>query len=179
MVSSYSSYSQASEDDMLDIGDVSFKHGDPVSAALYYNLVLEKNENNVKAQFMVGRCYLKTDGKKQEAITFLKRAEEIDKEVHEYIDYFVAEGYRFNNDFENAIVYYKKFIEYLQTVGDEKSKRNIKRAEQKIKACESANSLIQNRVNIELVDFGTHVNTNEDEYAPALSADENILIFTG
>lgn len=171
-------FGQAGTEVLLEEGDKAFEFGDHEGSKLYYNLVIDENPNNVKAHFMMGRVYLLSASEKVKALSYFLKAEDLDPEVSDYLNYYIAEAYRFNNKFDDAIQYYEKFLSDLKAIGDDKSKRNIPRIKHKIKLCENAKNLIDRPVKVEIIDLGIHINSSQDEYAPVVSADENILIYT-
>ena len=66
------------------------------------------NPNNAQAHYMIGKCYLRTVRQKSEAIGHFKKAKVLGENISD-INYFLGEGYRYNNHFKEAISCYSHY----------------------------------------------------------------------
>jgi outer membrane protein OmpA-like peptidoglycan-associated protein/tetratricopeptide (TPR) repeat protein len=127
-------------------------------------------DNEVK--FEIGICYLKTGraSKAQEYFDFLLAQKNVDKEVY----HLMAQTLHLSHDFENAILYYKK---YLAELDDDDDKRYFVKDD--IKRCAAGLKIIY-KDKLGLVEnLGDKINTSYDDFAPVFAPDyDNIIYFS-
>ncbi len=174
---------QAQTDRMLvELADEMFEFGDYEDALGIYLQATIENPENLRANFMAGRCYLRTTSEKPEAVEFFKKAYEINPEVHPNILFYIAEGYRFGYKFDKAIEYYKKYAKELDVDRRKFADKDIeelkKRTERRIEVCNNAKGFVNDPIKIDIGTLGPVVNSRYDDYAPTISRDDKILIFT-
>lgn len=125
-----------------------------------------------KAKFEIGMCYLKTGraSKAQEYFDFLLNQKNIDKEVY----HLMAQTLHLSHDFENAILYYKK---YLAELSEDDPKRYFIKDD--IKRCATGQKLIY-KDKLGLVEnLGDKINTSSDDFAPVFAPGyDNIIYFS-
>ncbi len=132
---------------------------------------LRKDENFIEAYLLRAEIYNEQnqwDLELQDFETVLRINPNYDPRAY----FYVAQSYFREGRYENALpslFAYKDF-------GDEADK--LKRTEFMIACCEFALEAIQNPHNIELISLGNQVNTPYNDMMPALTANEEILIFT-
>ncbi len=88
--------------------------------------------------------------------------------------FYLAKAYRLNNDFDNAINHYKKYKSLL----DVTDIGNIEFVDLQIQSCETAKTMMNDPVRVDKKILPPTINTVEDEYCPAITADGNTLIYT-
>ncbi|MFT6936746.1 MAG: hypothetical protein ACJA1N_001045, partial [Saprospiraceae bacterium] len=124
------------------------------------------------AKFQIGTCYLKTGraNKAQEYFDFLLGQKNVNREVY----HLMAQTLHLSHDFENAILYYKKYLAELDTDNDERYfvKDNIKRCATGLKIIyKDKLGLVEN--------MGDKINTSYDDFAPVFAPDyDNIIYFS-
>lgn len=176
-------YSYAQTDKFLvELGIEMFEFGDYEDALEVFEQAIEHNENNVKAHFYVGKCYLQTTDRKGESVDYLKKSYELDPEVSNMIFFLIGEGYRYHYQFDEAINFYILFKEELETnrrlfLNDDVDALK-KKTERKIEECINAKKFIAAPQKVEIKQLEGGVNSEYEEYAPTLSVDGNTLIFT-
>lgn len=154
-------------------------------AAPIYEQIITMGMGNAHIYFNLGFCYLNIPGEINNAIFYLDKAaldtkknfnESSYKELQAPEDalFYLAKAYRLNNDFDNAIAQYNKFKALL----DVTDIGNIEFVDLQIKSCETAKAMINDPVRVEKNILPATINTVEDEYCPAISADGNTLIYT-
>jgi hypothetical protein len=143
------------------------------TAALPKYLELEKEypDENILI-YRLGVCYLnKADGL-QKALEYLSR---LDKERFRKTElcYYLGRALHLNYKFDEAIVEFEKcltnkFIE--QKFKDE--------AKQFISYCTNAKELMSKPTDAKIINMGETLNTEYSEYAPVVSSDETVMMFT-
>ena len=174
---------QAQTDRMLvELADEMFEFGDYEDALGIYLQAIVENPENLRANFMAGRCYLRTTSEKPEAVEYFKKAYELNPEVNPNILFYIAESYRFGYEFDKAIEYYKKFGKELEVDRRKFADKDIEslkdRTERRIEVCNNAKTFVNNPINVDITTLGSVVNSGYDDYAPTISRDDKILIFT-
>lgn len=178
LTTSRESFSQTDEV-LVDLADEMFSFGDPAGALGLYLQAIEENPNNVRAQYMAGRSYLLSVDSKEEAVKYLKKATELDPEVSDKLYYYLGEAYRHAYQFEEAIESYEVYkADLAKGIRDPKTQLRIDRANVRIMHCRNALEITKTKVNVNITNLGKEINTLDNEYAPVLSANEKVLIFT-
>lgn len=177
----HSSFSQTDKF-LVELGIEMFEFGDYEDALEVFEQAIEHNENNVKAHFYVGKCYLQTTDRKGMSVDYLKKSYELDPEVSNMIFFLIGEGYRYHYQFDEAINFYILFKEELETnrrlfLNDDVDALK-KKTEKKIEECLNAKKFIANPKDVTLEPIQGEVNSEYEEYAPTLSVDGQTLIFT-
>lgn len=175
--------SQAQTDRMLvELADEMFEFGDYEDALGIYLQATIENPENLRANFMAGRCYLRTTSEKPEAVEYFKKAYELNPEVHPNILFYIAESYRFGYEFDNAIQYYSKYSNELDVDRRKFADKDIdelkKKTDRRIEVCNNAKEFVNNPLRVDIGSLGPVVNSRYDDYAPTISKDDKTLIFT-
>jgi len=174
---------QAQTDKVLvELADEMYEFGDYEDALGIYLQALEENPTNLRANFMAGRSYLRTTAEKPMSVRYFLKAYELDPDVHPDIFYLTAEGYRFGNRFDEAIQYYGKYIQEINTnrrkFANQDSEELKKKTNRKIEECKTAKDFIKNPVKVKIQSLGPVVNSHSDDYAPTISKENDVLFFT-
>ncbi len=140
-------------------------------------LYLEANKlysEDAHTNLHIGLCYEKYKDKGR-AVEYIRKAYELNPEVHEDILYYLAEGYHYHEDFDDAIEHYKK---YIATLNSKKDAYKIKLADRGIYECNNAKEFVANPVDVKIKRLGSAINSKWNDYSPVISADEEIMVFT-
>jgi outer membrane protein OmpA-like peptidoglycan-associated protein/tetratricopeptide (TPR) repeat protein len=135
--------------------------------------------NNVRANYMAGSTYLQTTDKAK-ATKYLLRAYQIDSDYKFDLPYSIGQGYQYGYEFDNALEYYKKYKEKLEsnTGYSGADKAPMSDVEKRIEECIIGNKLMNNPVKYSITNVGTAINSESWDYAPVVNADETVMIFT-
>ncbi len=171
--------------------------------ALYgYQEILKVEPEHLEANFKAGFCFLHATHREKalpfllkvhkSAIAYSSNIQDLMTPHPQYIkpfNFLLGEAYHFNNLFREATKYYeltKK--EYLTQQSDPKNLKDkslqkellgkIRECEKKIKECKFGTKYISEPVNSQITNIGATINSKTGDYAPVISADENILVFT-
>jgi hypothetical protein len=152
---------------------------------LPYYLELHKlYPDNNNLNYRIGVCYLNIPGQKHKSIEYLEKAvKDISqkykfnsiREVHAPLDsYFeLGNAYRVNNMLDKALEAYKYFLDHLDPKKYEK-----KVVEDQIQACLNAKKLEAEPMYLSEKDLGKPINSRFSDYRPAISGNEQELVFT-
>ena len=138
-----------------------------------YLEVLKIDANNPEANYKLGVTYLHTIHKIK-AYTYLEKANKLNPTIAPNISYELGRAYQFNHKFDEALEAYKKY----KTTIDAKNLEEIKKVDRKIFECENGSIYIKNPVKAIVKNMGPLLNTKYSEFAPVITADESMLVFT-
>ncbi len=192
LISCPSAFSQnvttSSEKKLYNQAEALFYNEDYKSALQLFQKLYELKPRDPLYNFYLGVCYLKAlpdmanDINKAKAITLLEYAEP--NIVGADVFYYLGSAYHLTYQFEKAIRHYKQFIDSLDRYEPVylfpllKRKETIAKAERNIEMCKNAIVLMRDTVNVEFENIGSKINSPYPDYAPAISADNEVLIFT-
>ncbi|WMJ73372.1 OmpA family protein [Cytophagaceae bacterium ABcell3] len=134
-------------------------------------LYLELNDNepgNPEYLAKIGISYTQTP-EKLKGKDYLEEAWDLGYR-DDGIEFYLGRAYHLHHEFEKAIDYYELSLSESKDLKD-KAKREIER-------CKTGIALSGNPVEATIENIGPTINTSYPEYAPVISADEKVLIFT-
>lgn len=141
-----------------------------------YLYAYQYNQKNAELNYKIGACYL--DGLfKNRAITFLRDAYKLKNEVADDIHFLLGSAFQLNYQFDTAIHHYKMYnrIKDVKGIVDE----NIyKDPDKRIQECNLGKYYVAHPVRVFVNNLGPGVNSKYPDYAPVISADEAVLIYT-
>lgn len=138
---------------------------------------LHLNPNNARAYFMAGQSIVLTV-RKDQSLPYFKTAWDLDPNVDEDILYFLGQAYHQNQKFDSAILYYDRYNRILARSLrlDKSNKINV--VNRKIFECRNAKLFIANPVKVTISNLSNAINSEYPDYAPAINADETLMVFT-
>lgn len=154
-------------------------------AIKYFLLADSLDPNNANINFKLGYCYLNSlNGKKRAEEYLIKAVKNISAKYKDnnYKErgapsiawFYLGQAYHLNNKFDQAIEAFNKFREYINP-----NDLNIaSEINHQIEYCINGKMLSEAPVAIEVKNLGKTINSPYPEYAPVISADESVLIFT-
>jgi tetratricopeptide (TPR) repeat protein len=140
--------------------------------------------NNSNVKYRIGQCYINIPGEKEKAISYLEEAvnninpqykEDKFKETGAPYDsyYYLANAYRINNQLDKALETYKLFINNMNPAIYDSTIVN-----QQIQSCINAKDLMGKPLYIREKNLGTNINESNSEYNPAVTDNEELMVFT-
>ncbi len=126
---------------------------------------------NASANFYAGLCYLETIHK-EKAVPFLEQAYRQDAGINPNILYFLAEAYQNNHQFEKALQTFNAFR------NSTKGREVPASLDRHIYECQNGVRYMADPVKAIIDNIGPVINTQYADYAPVISADESVLVFT-
>ncbi|MEQ8574059.1 MAG: hypothetical protein RIB63_08360, partial [Fulvivirga sp.] len=144
-----------------------------------YVLAAEADPTNIVANWRAGDFYIKTVGKKN-AVKYFLKVLELDAEYRFDIEYWIGQSYHFGMEFEKALAFYNRYRQKLIDRDGYRGRDRIELPEvdRKIFECQNAIEFVANPAHYTIVNIGSAINTEYEEYGPVLNEDETILIFT-
>lgn len=173
-------------DEYFNEGQYFFVREDYADALIYFQKLVSADSTNANFNFKVGECLLNIPGREHQAIPYFERSlkrivpkknynrrsiSERAAPLHAY--YYLGNAYRINNQLDEALESYQKFIDSPFYYGN--YNQNI--VDQEIKSCERAKIIQDAPLDLEIVNLGEQINTRFSEEKPVISADGNSLVF--
>jgi len=144
-----------------------------------YKLAADADPNSVEANFKTGETYLQTT-EKAKATQFLLRAYQLDSDYKFDMLYKIGLAYQYGYEFDNALQYYKKYKQKLESNTGYKGadRTSMYEVERRMEECNTGKRLMADPVNYSITNVGTAINSQALDYAPVVNADETVMIFT-
>ncbi len=154
---------------------IALNDGDYESAYKQFDNLNAKYPKEEDYKIKLGICCLRYPERKDRAIEIfqgLKKSKTIDA------DYYLGKAYHLNYKFNEAKPLLTSFIDRVSKKATKEDKELIKDAELILKNCENGILLINNKVIANVKNIGAPINTDEDQYVPAITTDESVMIYT-
>lgn len=164
----FSAFSQGNADP--NIANFMYKRHDYEGAIKQYKQLLKISPNDKQFNKNLGLCYLESDIAPKKSLTYLKKAYEL-YNSNATLAFYIGKSLMFHEDYAEASKY---FHEYLNT----KQFKYRKEGELLLQSCETAISLKESPINVEVTNLGDSINTKYPEFYPYLFED-SLLIFSG
>lgn len=168
-----------------------YREGKKDLALAKYREALEKNPDNLKANYMAGICYFQGYRKSFALLYFLKVFEKnpnynpdvkLNSDLFPDLEFLIAKAYQSGNNFEKAAEYFERFEKSLRSntasrfallhKGDA-----IRTASRKKNECKVAVELKKKRSDRYAINQNS-INSAFPDYGPVLSADGKSMFFT-
>lgn len=167
--------------DAVGLADEMYNFGDKKDALDVYLQATKINPNNVRANFMAGKCYLETL-EKPKAVSYFLAAYSLNPKVSSDILYLIARSYHLGNKFDSATIFYNKYKDAVNT-GKIKDSSHTKeqlnhKIEKRLKECEYSKTNIKKKTVFVTKGLGDHINSEYAEYSPFITSDESFIVFT-
>lgn len=148
-------------------------HTDLTLALRHYLYAQEFNPHSSVLNFKIGVCYLNSNHKFK-ALDHLEFAYKVNPEVDENIEFYLAQAYQLDAQFDKAIELYRAFKDKIRE-GDLAQRAFINK---KIQECRTGQKLQASPVRVWIDNLGDSINTEYPEFSPVISADNRVLFFT-
>lgn len=161
--------------DNIELGD-GFFYGYPPDyqkAVSYYLQANAFNPNSADLNYKIGMCYLNFD--KYQMKQYFEKAYNLKPTVSPDILYYLGWCYHLESNWAKAIEYYNMFAGKATAPELAPLKTD---AFKKIQECKNGQLLEGQRARVWIDNVGPAVNTEYPDYAPVISTDEAIMIFT-
>lgn len=180
-ISTFSAYSQldsaALSEEYYNQGMEVFGFTHRKQAAELFVMATQMNPKNAKAQLMAGQSIMLTI-QKEKSLEYFRRAWKLDPKVDESILYYLGQAYHYSEKFDSAILFYDRYNRLLaRSLNLEKSNK-INEVNRKIFECRNAQVYVANPVKVVITNLSDKINSEYPDYAPTISEDESIMVFT-
>lgn len=134
---------------------------------------------NLKANTEAGIMHIRTI-KKEEGIKYLLRVYRQSPNYRFDLDYQIGLSYQYGLNFDKAIEFYTKYKLKLNYNPNYKGKDRIelKDVTRRLEECANGKEFVAAAKPIAITNIGTQINSEFDDYAPVVNADETEMIFT-
>lgn len=155
--------------DLVAQGDKHYSKKEYKKALEIYLQALDSNPDDAAINLKTGMAYLYSETKSK-AARYISKAYRLNPNINEDIDYHLGIAFQNTNEFLKAIEHFENF---------KKKKSNLSEiANKKIAECRIADSLSNYELNVVIENLGSNVNSRLHDYAPLISGDGSMLIFT-
>ncbi|MFQ3574924.1 MAG: hypothetical protein SNJ77_00655 [Cytophagales bacterium] len=154
-----------------------FEKGLYYSALRNYLRLDSTNKNLPLYKFRIALCYFNM-GRDDKALPFFEECLKSPNAHPGALNFFLAKCYHYQHRWDKALEFYEKYKAYLKTVKDEKIEKAMQTTNKEIESLKLAQKMSSQKSNIVIKNIGKTINTIYPEYAPIVSADEKMLIFT-
>jgi outer membrane protein OmpA-like peptidoglycan-associated protein/tetratricopeptide (TPR) repeat protein len=166
-------FSQAqNEKKYIKEGDAAKASGDNANALRLYLEAYKLNKTNASLNNKIGIQYLKSEYRHR-CLPFFESAYTLDPKVDEEILLHLGIAYQQNQEFAQAITYYTKYRATLPTTSP-----LLKMLDRRLYECANGVEFMESPVDVKIESLGTTLNSTYADFAPVISADEKIMIFT-
>ncbi len=145
---------------------------------LYIELI-EKNPADINYNYRAGVCYLYSNVETFKCIGYFETARKNIKDSKDSIPelfYYLGHAYQMANRFTEAIQCYTTFKNLIKI--NTNNTILSKSVDTELEQCIDGNELMKSPTNARLSNLGPNVNSIYPDYAPVISTDELMLIFT-
>ncbi|MBX2965638.1 MAG: PD40 domain-containing protein [Cyclobacteriaceae bacterium] len=134
---------------------------------------------NLTINYEAGVYHLMTV-QKDLSVQYFMRVYEIDPAYKFNLEYLIGQGYQFGMQFDKAIEFYNRYKERLAKRPSYQGRDKVDLAvvDRNISECEVGMEFVSNPKNYSIVNISRDINSEWDDYAPVLNADEDEIVFT-
>lgn len=140
-------------------------------------LAAQTNPGNAKANLMAGITIMKTVHK-EEALPYFMIAWKDDPKIDEDILYWIGQAYHYSEKFDSAIFFYEHYNKRLARSLKFQKSLKMNEVNRKIFECRNAKIFESYPVDVTITNLSERINTEYPEYAPTVSADGKVMVFT-
>jgi outer membrane protein OmpA-like peptidoglycan-associated protein/tetratricopeptide (TPR) repeat protein len=134
---------------------------------------LKPDNSHINAR--LGICYLHSEFRFN-ALPFLEKAKKSGYS-RDHMDFYLGRAYHLGHQFDLAIQNYEQSLKHFNPK-KEHDLQKIKAAQRAIEMCQAGKELMKNPIDVNIENIGSVINSPYADYAPVISADETVLIFT-
>jgi outer membrane protein OmpA-like peptidoglycan-associated protein len=168
--------------DNLEEGDKFYELGENPSigfsiwskAIPFYKKANDFNPDNAFLNYKLGNCNL-VSIHKYHALDYFLQAYKLKPTIAKDIHYKIGRAYQYQYKFDEALHEYSLFRKTLNNDADAIAIVELNRF---IKQCETGKTLMDFPERVWIDNLGKQINTEYPDYAPLISADESVIMFT-
>ncbi len=142
-------------------------------------IAADYDTTNLKANIDAGLMHLSTI-QRELAVKYLMRVYRKNPAFRYDLEYHIASSYQYGLQFDKAIDFYTRYKLKLDKSPDYKGKDKVeaKEVSRRLEECANGKELVANPKPFSITNLGPEINSEFDDYAPVVNADETELIFT-
>lgn len=144
-----------------------------------YVQAADLDPTNIKANWMAGKLYIETINK-DKALKYFQQIMAMDPNYRFDIDFQIGQAYHYGFEFDNAIKHYEKYKKkyYSKAKYRGKDRTRLVTVDRKLFECRNAKEIISRPTQYSIESIGEEINSIWPDYAPVISEDESVMIFT-
>ncbi len=146
-------------------------------ASELFVLAAQANPKSAKAHFMAGRSIM-LSLRKEGSLYYFKKAYQLDPKVDPDILFMLGQAFHYSEKFDSAILLYDRYSRLLARSLDYEKSKKINLVNRKIFECNNAKIMMAQPVDVKVTHLSAEINSPYPDYAPAINADETLMIFT-
>ncbi len=135
------------------------------------------NPKNAKAHFMAGRSIM-LSLHKQRSLYYFKKAYALDANVAQDIFFYLGQAFQYSEKFDSAILCYDRYNRLLARSLDFEKSKKTNEVNRRIFESHNAKVMMAQPVSVITKNLGPGINSAYPDYAPAINAEETLMIFT-
>lgn len=149
----------------------------PDALPIYLKL-LEINPTKALYNYRVGICYFDSTAEKMKSIPYFENANKYftNKDSIPELYYYLGSSYQMMNKFEDGITSFEKLKTFIKD--NKYGKRETDDIDSLIAQCKRGIDYKKSPSRAKIDNLGSNINSSYPDYAPVISADESLLIFT-
>lgn len=155
----------------LRLAEKYFDNGSYDEARKYYQILLDSDPDNVDYLYAIGQCY-EYGNEKEKALGYYLKVYEKFSLYSTTLKAKIAVGYHLSTQFDDALKFYELASKDLIPGMPRKQIKYL------MAQCSTGKALMKKRINIQVENMGSAINTFADEYGPCFTLDETTLFFT-
>jgi outer membrane protein OmpA-like peptidoglycan-associated protein/tetratricopeptide (TPR) repeat protein len=173
----FNSLSTAQVKEDQEYGELLLSSGRYKEALPVFNNLLKQKPENPELNFFTGLCYFYLPLGTLRSIEYFEKSATV-KSTSFYFDlrYYMGQAYHLANRFDDAVASFEIVKQGLKQ--NKNGKELLKDIQHRIDMCNYGKTLTLNPRNVSITNVGKGINSEYPEYAPIISADESIMIFT-
>lgn len=154
-------------------GEFFFEKGEYDNATKYFQQLVEIKPNDPYYNLVLGICYTYNPDEREKSLDYLNKAKSLNPEFDQ-VELYLGRAYYKNNRFQEAI----DILENILAEGNSDATTEDE-ALALIQYCKNAIELTTDTAKyLSIVNMGTVINTEDNEYVPLITPDESKMIFT-
>ena len=138
----------------------------------YFENIYKHHPKEAFIKYVYGKTALYRSDKYPEALKMLQESYEQNPKI-DVIEYDLARALHYNYQFDEALVMIDRFLENKRTKENEKPQAEFLK-----KYILNAKYYSAKPTQAKITNIGSPINTADEEYVPAISADESMMVFT-
>lgn len=127
-------------------------------------------------KFKLGLSCLNYPEKKARAIDIFSEIKKESKSAE--TNYYLGKAYHVNYRFDEALPLLEEYIAERGNSKNKEEKQMVEDAKVVLANCSNGKLLIDTKVIADIKNIGAPINTEEDQYVPAITTDESIIVYT-
>jgi tetratricopeptide (TPR) repeat protein len=155
----------------VETAEVLFNEGNYLRALPLYLGVYNAHQDEVYLKLRTGICYLYKSDEKEKSIDLLKQVELSNPQTPD-LNFYLGRAYHLNYKFDDAINSFNKYLTESPSINQRLLTQRY------IDNSKNGKAFVELKVQCEIQNAGSNINTENQEYVPVISSDEAIMIFT-